>query len=156
MEAATTPGAVGGSRQRLLRVRAGAIAWALLGGAACGDDGPAEAEGEAAPEVLSTADVPPDDADGQPGEAQRDRTLVVAVRKLPDAFDPMDELEPWGRRLVDDALFEGLTRADPASVRCAAGRRNARQTPAFARAHNRRALCYNMWRMAHMLHGADL
>ena len=41
-------------------------------------------------------------------------TLVVAVRRLPDAFDPMEELDPWARRLVDDALFEGLTRREGA------------------------------------------
>ncbi len=87
------------------------IAGILLGGAACRDDGPAAPGAEDGEEILAAADVPSDPA--RTDAAQRDRTLVVAVRKLPEAFDPMDELDPWERRLVDDALFEGLTRADP-------------------------------------------
>jgi len=37
-------------------------------------------------------------------------TVVIAVRRLPAALDPAGELDPWGQRIVDDLLFEGLTR----------------------------------------------
>lgn len=34
--------------------------------------------------------------------------LVVAVRHLPRELDPLGDLDPWGDRVVDDLLFEGL------------------------------------------------
>ncbi|MBK7823934.1 ABC transporter substrate-binding protein [Nannocystis sp.] len=37
-------------------------------------------------------------------------TVVIALRRLPVSLDPTDELDPWGQRVVDDLLFEGLTR----------------------------------------------
>ncbi|MDC0720143.1 ABC transporter substrate-binding protein [Nannocystis bainbridge] len=37
-------------------------------------------------------------------------TVVVAVRRLPASLDPFTELDPWGQRVVDDLLFEGLVR----------------------------------------------
>ena len=30
--------------------------------------------------------------------------------RLPLTLDPTAELDPWGQRIVDDLLFEGLTR----------------------------------------------
>jgi ABC-type transport system substrate-binding protein len=35
---------------------------------------------------------------------------VVALRRLPDSLDPYAELDPWAQRIVDDLVFEGLTR----------------------------------------------
>jgi ABC-type transport system substrate-binding protein len=40
-------------------------------------------------------------------------TVVIAVRRLPATLDPTGELDPWGQRVVDDLLFEGLTRRLP-------------------------------------------
>jgi len=37
-------------------------------------------------------------------------TVVIALRRLPASLDPTGELDPWGQRVVDDLLFEGLTR----------------------------------------------
>lgn len=37
-------------------------------------------------------------------------TVVIAVRRLPASLDPFAELDPWGQRVVDDLLFEGLVR----------------------------------------------
>ncbi|MCH9681242.1 MAG: hypothetical protein K0V04_07410 [Deltaproteobacteria bacterium] len=36
--------------------------------------------------------------------------LVIAVPRVPDTLDPLGDLEPWGARLADDLVFEGLTR----------------------------------------------
>lgn len=45
-----------------------------------------------------------------PAPAGTDDTVVIAVRRLPAQLDPMGELDPWGQRVVDDLLFEGLVR----------------------------------------------
>lgn len=37
-------------------------------------------------------------------------TVVIALRRLPTTFDPLAELDPWGQRVVDDLLMEGLVR----------------------------------------------
>lgn len=39
--------------------------------------------------------------------------LVIGTREFPDNLDPMGALPPWGQRIVDDVLFEGLTRRQP-------------------------------------------
>ncbi|MBC8070805.1 MAG: ABC transporter substrate-binding protein, partial [Deltaproteobacteria bacterium] len=36
--------------------------------------------------------------------------LAIALRRLPASLDPFTELDPWGQRIVDDLVFEGLTR----------------------------------------------
>ena len=40
-------------------------------------------------------------------------TVVIALRRLPVTLDPTAELDPWGQRIVDDLLFEGLTHRLP-------------------------------------------
>ncbi len=40
-------------------------------------------------------------------------TVVIAIRELPDALDPLGTLDPWAQRVVDDLLFEGLVRRWP-------------------------------------------
>ncbi|HGG57048.1 MAG TPA: hypothetical protein ENK31_04570, partial [Nannocystis exedens] len=40
-------------------------------------------------------------------------TVVIAIRELPDALDPLGALDPWARRVADDLLFEGLVRRWP-------------------------------------------
>ncbi len=73
-----------------------------LGGIGCGMGGGRTLD-EAAPEQSETPAV----ADAERG----DGTLVVAVRRLPESLDPMADLDPWGQRVVDDLVFEGLVRA---------------------------------------------
>lgn len=54
------------------------------------------------------------DAVGAPaGPAAR---VVVAVRRLPATLDPCGDLDPWGQRVVDDLLFQGLMRRAPVAV----------------------------------------
>ena len=40
-------------------------------------------------------------------------TVIIALRRLPTTLDPGAELDPWGQRVVDDLLFECLTRRLP-------------------------------------------
>jgi ABC-type transport system substrate-binding protein len=59
-----------------------------------------------------------------PGEAGSDATpagqdeeaIVFAVRHVPDALDPLGDLDPWGTRVAEDAVFEGLTRRSAAGA----------------------------------------
>lgn len=39
-----------------------------------------------------------------------ERTVVIATQYPPVELDPMAELSPWAQRVVDDVLFQGLTR----------------------------------------------
>lgn len=68
---------------------------------------PDQHHGASAPEAVT------DSLTGQDGESpvavERDATLVVVVRRLPTTLDPLAELDPWGQRIVDDLVFEGLT-----------------------------------------------
>lgn len=36
--------------------------------------------------------------------------LVIAVRRVPDTLDPLGDLDPWGARVAEDLVFQGLTR----------------------------------------------
>jgi ABC-type transport system substrate-binding protein len=36
--------------------------------------------------------------------------LVLAVRRVPDTLDPLGDLDPWGARVAEDLVFQGLTR----------------------------------------------
>ncbi len=75
---------------------------------ACGADatGGSQAEGE--------SDAASDRVDAEIAQAQSaegpESRLVIAVRRVPHTLDPLGDLEPWGARLADDLLFEGLTR----------------------------------------------
>lgn len=73
---------------------------------ACGDDDAREASSTQARDVAVSELAERLDEPAQ-------ETVVIAVRSLPAAFDPFSALDPWARRIVDDALFEGLTRRDP-------------------------------------------
>ncbi len=81
------------------------LAWAVaagltgLGAAGCGRAPP----GEDAVQALRAQD-----RDEQPEVASA--AVVIAVRRLPATLDPLAELDPWGQRIVDDLVFEGLTR----------------------------------------------
>lgn len=78
-------------------------------GLACGP-GAGQGEDPIEPERLPasaepTASAPVADPQAAPGD-----TVVIALRRLPGTLDPAAELDPWGQRIVDDLLFEGLTR----------------------------------------------
>ncbi len=77
------------------------LALATTHALACG--GEPEPDAEAAGPREATVTEPP-------RTALPDDTLVIAVRRLPEGLDPMAELDPWGQRVVDDLVFEGLTR----------------------------------------------
>jgi ABC-type transport system substrate-binding protein len=93
-----------GAARRLAGWRACGLAWCLS--ASCGDDsGGAPSDGDAAtPAAHDEADAPVVSVAVEP-----DATVVVAVRRLPSSLDPGAELDPWGQRIVDDLVFEGLT-----------------------------------------------
>ena len=55
-----------------------------------------------------TAAAPPSPPSGESAPATD--TVVIALRRLPATLDPTADLDPWGQRIVDDLLFEGLTR----------------------------------------------
>jgi ABC-type transport system substrate-binding protein len=87
------------------------LALASFVGDGCADDA-ATTEAAVVPEGTDVAEDRGEEVPAAPSEGSGPRTLVVAVRHLPDAFDPMDDLDPWARRIAD-ALFEGLTRRHP-------------------------------------------
>lgn len=80
-------------------MRLAVIATASAMAAGCGERGPIGGGGRGRALDEVTADVP------MPAEP-----LVIAVRRLPDTLDPFAELDPWGQRIVDDLVFEGLVR----------------------------------------------
>jgi len=89
-----------------------ALIWSLVG--ACGDRRGAEVEDQSS-ERAEAAREGPEAGGGEDVEPapSPDATIVIAVRRTPRALDPLDELEPWGERVVDDLLFEGLVRRNP-------------------------------------------
>jgi ABC-type transport system substrate-binding protein len=42
--------------------------------------------------------------------------LVLAVRRVPDTLDPLGDLDPWGARVAEDLVFQGLTRHSDAGA----------------------------------------
>lgn len=36
--------------------------------------------------------------------------LVIALRRVPDHLDPLGDLDPWGARIAEELVFQGLTR----------------------------------------------
>lgn len=70
-------------------------------GLGCGRDPPGE-DPEGGPQVQGAAVISPEEGPGD--------TVVIALRRLPTTFDPLAELDPWGQRVVDDLLMEGLVR----------------------------------------------
>lgn len=93
----------GRDRARAPLLVLGLAAGLVAGPAACVSDAEAPA---AEPRPGAAAEVmaePPAAGD----------TVVIALRRLPTTLDPAAELDPWGQRVVDDLLFEGLTRRLP-------------------------------------------
>ena len=100
---------------RVSRVRR-ALAALALGACACtaGEDSDlSDSDAEIDPRAAADALLAEEQA--RVGEAGRaaERTLVVGLRSLPREFDPLSDQDPWSRRVIDDLLFEGLTRRTP-------------------------------------------
>lgn len=51
-----------------------------------------------------------EEIEAERGPDRRDGRLVIAVRRVPDTLDPLGDMDPWGARVADDLVFEGLTR----------------------------------------------
>ena len=85
--------------------RAAFLVGAILLGAGPG------CSGEATP-AADTRSAPANN-EATPAEPPAADTVIVALRRLPASLDPSAELDPWGQRIVDDLLFEGLTRRLP-------------------------------------------
>lgn len=87
-------------RARALCLALGAT---LLGGSGCSDSGaPGPGTHVQAGKVAATEVEAEAIADAAP--------LVIGVRSLPEGLDPLDELDPWGQRIAEDLVFEGLVR----------------------------------------------
>jgi ABC-type transport system substrate-binding protein len=86
--------------------RSSAAAAALI--VACGAGEPAPGT----PVAGDPAPAPAEPTSPAPAGATGDG-VVVALRRLPTTLDPAGDLDPWGQRVVDDLLFEGLTRRLP-------------------------------------------
>ncbi|MCB9713706.1 MAG: hypothetical protein H6712_07630 [Myxococcales bacterium] len=98
---------LGGAGSRAGAARARAWWWALaLALVGCGGD-------DDVPDATETAEAA-DRFEEEIAEATStdriDRRLVIAVRRVPDTLDPLGDLEPWGARVAEDLVFEGLTR----------------------------------------------
>ncbi len=105
----------------MLRLPAGAISalglgLALLGcgagggpRAAAGEQGERGQPGERGQQGRAAQD-PDERAAAEAADPALNEAIAVALPQLPRKFDPLDELEPWAARIVDDLLFEGLVR----------------------------------------------
>lgn len=108
--AAAGDGAAPGVRDDGPGRRSGAILAVCLAGltacvGACGPPRDVSPDAEARPDPAEGPPAPAAEAPASAGD-----TVVIALRRLPGALDPAGELDPWGQRVVDDLLFEGLTR----------------------------------------------
>src|SRR5690606_33479228 len=92
-----------------LRQLAGLSALLLGAALACGDA--AKGEEGAIPDHLR-----PRAAAAAEAAAEADRVLVLGVRRLPEALDPLAVTDEWGARVIDDLLFEGLVASDPSGA----------------------------------------
>ncbi|MCA9711191.1 MAG: hypothetical protein KDK70_35455, partial [Myxococcales bacterium] len=85
---------------------AGLLLGVALGGCGAVGEGGTDTELAPGPAVDRIAEEI-----GQEGGVDRsDARLVIAVRRVPDSLDPLDDLDPWGARVAEDLVFQGLTR----------------------------------------------
>lgn len=104
------------SRPRSLAAGCRRLASLALALSACGGGStPDEGETDAVADPRAAADAMLAKEQARVGEAGRaaERTLVIGMRSVPRVFDPLTDQEPWARRVIDDLLFEGLTRRTP-------------------------------------------
>ena len=92
-----------------------ALAGLALSLCACGGTAEPEGDTEASPDPRAAAEAMLAEEQARVGQQGRtaERTLVVGLRSIPRTFDPLADQEPWARRVIDDLLFEGLTRRTP-------------------------------------------
>lgn len=101
---------------RLVRGVLAALSLALC---ACGATGTLEGEEtDGAGDPRAVADAMLAEEQARIGDAGRaaERDLVIGLRSIPRSFDPMTDQDPWARRVIDDLLFEGLTRRTPSEA----------------------------------------
>lgn len=79
----------------------------VLAGAACGSDDEDPAETDALGPSIERLE---EEIAESLGADRVETRLVIAVRRVPDTLDPLGDLDPWGMRLAEDLVFEGLTR----------------------------------------------
>jgi ABC-type transport system substrate-binding protein len=89
----------------LARALGGALA-CILTGPACGRDGPAPDADAANPSIERLEEEIAASLGVDPVES----TLAIAVRRVPDTLDPLGDLDPWGARVAEELVFQGLTR----------------------------------------------
>jgi len=80
----------------------GALAVGCGGSGEEGDD-PTLAAGPAVDRIA-------EEIANEEGIDRSEARLVIAVRRVPDTLDPLGDLDPWGARVAEDLVFEGLTR----------------------------------------------
>lgn len=85
-----------------------AVALALACASGCGGSGarPGGAVTDANPGPISAVER---DAAAAADPALNE-PITIALAQLPRKLDPLDDLEPWGLRIADDLVFEGLVR----------------------------------------------
>lgn len=77
-----------------------------MGGPACGDDEPAADTDTSTPSLEKLEE----EIAASLGSDGVETTLAIAVRRVPDTLDPLGDLDPWGMRVAEDLVFQGLTR----------------------------------------------
>lgn len=127
VDPSSTRGSWPGSRLVGREGRAWALAGLLAAGTvSCGGEDEAARGGEPA-EAVDRFEVEIAETDAVD---RMDRRLVIALRRVPETLDPLGDLEPWGARVAEDLVFEGLTRrvdsgapwAEPALADACVGR----------------------------------
>ena len=84
----------------------------VLAAAGCGSDEDDPTEPDAAQSIERLEEEIAESL-GSDGVESR---LVIAVRRVPDTLDPLGDLDPWGARVAEDLVFEGLTRRSSAGA----------------------------------------
>jgi len=102
---------VRGGALALALVRGGALALAV--GPACGGDDEAPTDTEAVAPSIEQLEQEIAESLGSDGVETR---LVIAIRRVPDTLDPLGDLDPWGARVAEDLVFQGLTRRSEAGA----------------------------------------
>lgn len=102
---------------RAVRRLAGLGLGLVLAGTACGSDDGDPADTEALGPSIERLE---EEIAESLGTDRVETRLVIAVRRVPDTLDPLGDLDPWGARLAEDLVFEGLTRRSDAGAPWAA------------------------------------
>lgn len=85
----------------------------VLAGVACGSDDEEPGDTEALGPSIERLE---EEIAESLGTDRVETRLVIAVRRVPDTLDPLGDLDPWGARVAEDLVFEGLTRRSEAGA----------------------------------------